>query len=145
MDRSSSTYGRIGSQAAMLLHEGRTAEARKLLKRGLRKARFARDKGYIFFFKAMIARHIENDHRSAFQFHRQALRMDPRNLLFLKSVEAGSRMLRQMDDLNRSSNKDIAACHDTLSPSRKRAPNRLYCLTYEGVERLNRTLALEPV
>ena len=70
--------------------------------------------------------------------------MDPRNLLFLKSVEACSRMLRQLEELDRNLNKDTAAYHHILAQSQKRPPKRLYCLTYEGVERLNSLMSLEP-
>ena len=80
------TYDQIKEQIVALSRRGKTARARKLLKRALKKARNTREETCLLFIKALIANRTEHGYRSALRFYGKALRGVPRNLLFIAQV-----------------------------------------------------------
>jgi len=135
------SYEDISIQADILSRSGRSAEASKLLRRGLRKARKAGDDGYALFFKAQRAHHIEKNYKSALKFYRQALRMTARNILFLKNVEIALKLLRRTEeDMEYLRAESMAKSGALENPRRMSAYLRLYGRAYDAVECRKRSM-----
>jgi len=138
MNYSRLAYEQISMQADILLRSGKSAEASRLLRHGLKKAKRARDEAYVLFFRAQKAHHVERNYKSALGFYRQALGLAARNILFLKSVEIALKLLRRAEEDMEYSRPESVTSRNGLVISRKRgACLKLYGRTYDAVVYLN--------
>jgi hypothetical protein len=145
MDYPKMTYEQISDQVAALSNAGKTAIARRLLKRCLRKARRTRNEALHLFLIALVAHYVERDCRSALRSYGQALRRAPRNPLFLKSVENISRLVRHADVVAGDLELEPMVGSNNCVGRRKRTPKKLYCNTYDAVVYFNGSLAVRHV
>lgn len=143
MNYSELSYEEISMRADVLSRSGKSTEASKLLRRGLKKAKKARDEAYVLFFKAQKAHYIESNYKSALGFYRQALRMTARNILFLKNVEIALKLLRRTEEDMEYLRAESVARDNGFAGSRKRgAYLNLYGRTYDAVKYMDRAPAV---